>query len=923
MLRQYFLTHFVVYLLLLNLCYSNIVGELKICALRVSFLIDEDPSTSGNGKFLSSSEGINCGTLSVDSPPHDRPYFLSQIKAVSAYYDSVSYGKFKIDLAGSEVYPIDKDGSYTLDNSMSFYNPYDDTVDTESRITKLFIDAVEKAYEVDSIQVQDFDLIVIFHAGIGQDFSLPFLDPTPEDIPSTYVDDDMIKNYLDGFDFILNGHQISHGIILPETQNHLNYDISFDMFSDASFPCDYQFGITGTFALMMGFAIGLPPLWNIETGKSGVGIFGLMDQGSNNGRGILPAPPTAWSRIYAGWENPRVIYENNSCSLSTRSENEIIRVDINSDEYFLIENRDNSIKNGISIDSLQYLMWEESGRDSITPYIQILLDSTLLIKDSNNVIIGGDNYDIGLPGSGLLIWHVDESIIKTKIDNFSINANPNRYGVDLEEADGAQDIGFQSIFPFNDPSAGYFGDIWFRGNGEYYRSNPSFDGQNLEFGPNTYPNTNANNNSESNIKISNIGKSRKKMNFSIINEATILNYSNDSIFIKSVYDIYQNGKKQLVIKDDSLWIFELDSNENKSPFHFPESENIEILFNTAPNKTELFLFEYLENKQTKYFLYEFDILSKTMSLINQTIFDDYIYPMYSSENDSLILLSEQEWIIHNHSVKSSTGSYQYDQYSSELIYNESDQITNSKKINVESLSGLDLNGDAKLDILVLDSNGILVSLNNKLVQFSGFPLDFHLRAPILVADVISGYEQEIIAKSKDSNIIYIFSFSGDLLAEISSFDNEKLICVESLSNFNSIVTSKRIIKFGEYTNDSKNYWNFNHGNISRDRYVNIDNVWKNNSVTLDFGYSYPNPIDDDYGTIRIETKNAKSLEIKIYDLAGFPLKVFKRENLISNMKQINEFRWDVQNVESGVYFAIVKVFGDSKIEKVIKIAVLH
>ena len=29
-----------------------------------------------------------------------------------------------------------------------------------------------------------------------------------------------------------------------------------------------------------------------------------MDQGSNNGRGILPAPPTASSRIYAGWEVP-------------------------------------------------------------------------------------------------------------------------------------------------------------------------------------------------------------------------------------------------------------------------------------------------------------------------------------------------------------------------------------------------------------------------------------------------------------------------------------------------------------------------------------------------------------------------------------------------------------------------------------------
>ena len=43
----------------------------------------------------------------------------------------------------------------------------------------------------------------------------------------------------------------------------------------------------------------------------------------------------------------------------------------------------------------------------------------------------------------------------------------------------------------------------------------------------------------------------------------------------------------------------------------------------------------MENQQTKYFLYEFDILSKTVSLINKVMYDNYIYPIFSSENDSL------------------------------------------------------------------------------------------------------------------------------------------------------------------------------------------------------------------------------------------------------------------------------------------------
>ena len=85
----------------------------------------------------------------------------------------------------------------------------------------MFKDAIEKSYEEDSIKFSDYDLIVIFHAGIGQDFSLPFLDPTPEDIPSTFIDSEMIREYLGYPNVTVGNHIINKGIILPETQNHL------------------------------------------------------------------------------------------------------------------------------------------------------------------------------------------------------------------------------------------------------------------------------------------------------------------------------------------------------------------------------------------------------------------------------------------------------------------------------------------------------------------------------------------------------------------------------------------------------------------------------------------------------------------------------------------------------------------------------
>ena len=87
---------------------------------------------------------------------------------------------------------------------------------------------------------------MVFHAGIGQDFALPFLDPTPEDIPSTFVDQKMIFESTGNNGISVGPAIINQGIILPETQNHLQYDIAIDMFTNVSESCDYQYGLTGT-----------------------------------------------------------------------------------------------------------------------------------------------------------------------------------------------------------------------------------------------------------------------------------------------------------------------------------------------------------------------------------------------------------------------------------------------------------------------------------------------------------------------------------------------------------------------------------------------------------------------------------------------------------------------------------------------------
>ena len=198
---------------------SEIIGDLKVCAIRVSFPEDSALSTTGNGSFLTENLGLDCGVYTIDPAPHDKQYFESQIKAVDSYFRSVSYGNFGINIEESSVYPSDQNGSYTLENSMNFYNPYDSQEIQEERLTILFNDGLSAAFS-NGVDLKNYDLVVIFHAGIGQDFSLPFLDPTPEDIPSTFIDQKMIEEYY-GLSYLSFGEsQISKGIILPETQIH-------------------------------------------------------------------------------------------------------------------------------------------------------------------------------------------------------------------------------------------------------------------------------------------------------------------------------------------------------------------------------------------------------------------------------------------------------------------------------------------------------------------------------------------------------------------------------------------------------------------------------------------------------------------------------------------------------------------------------
>ena len=73
---------------------GDLVG---LIGVMVDFKEDDNPLTSGDGKFLEEldigfiddNDIPRCSKQILDPPPHDSSYFLSQLKAVKNYYYSI------------------------------------------------------------------------------------------------------------------------------------------------------------------------------------------------------------------------------------------------------------------------------------------------------------------------------------------------------------------------------------------------------------------------------------------------------------------------------------------------------------------------------------------------------------------------------------------------------------------------------------------------------------------------------------------------------------------------------------------------------------------------------------------------------------------------------------------------------------------
>jgi len=916
----------VLYFFSFQLVPAQVTGDLKIAFIRISFNAADIPGFTGSGDFLTTETEL-CGDYLIDPPPHNREYFESHIIAVNNYFKTVSYGAFGIDIDKSKVFPRASNSSYRLDRAMNFYNELGKESDHEYRITLLLKEAVEKAYEIDKINFNDFDLIAVIHPGLGQDFKLPFLDPTPEDIPSTFVDSDMIiSNFSEG---IMAGPSvITKGIILPESQNHPLMDPS--IFNALTEPCDLQYSITGTWALMIGFAAGLPPLWQIETGKSGVGIFGLMDQGSNNGRGIIPSPPNPWTRIYAGWEGFKEYRLPQKISLISAKKNDIAKIEISNSEYFLIENRNNWYRRYVGLDSARLSVWEKTG--DYPSYTKILFDSTGIQKDKNGVFVEINNYNMGMPASGILIWHINEQKIYNQISSYGINADINDKGVDLEEADGAQDIGFVSNL-LSDPSSGYWGDVWFPANDQYFRSNTV---SSLEFSNYTYPNSKTTNDNETGLVLNNFSRADTVMSFHLNTTYNAMHLPDENKSVLIQWDVDGDAKLDFIGTGDSLWwSSEL---ENPKSFYKTMNNNFQLSIGQDSDLVSLALIEcsalscnfssFIFNAIANTFILDWHFpsnLSSDIELIHSTgehIIVKVDKSFYKIDKNGATIIEPSESFF---SYTSSSGQVFY--YQDFTIKHNGYDKTKSMALSSIALADLDLDG--RVELIGVDLEGVLHAFDEHFNYMNGFPLKVKSSENLLIGNLIDNTHPEIIIETLDGDLM-ILNNEGKTQRILSLSDKSFLSSIGRYEGKSALMLGDRVLMFNETKDQTLNTWSYKNGSPNYNRSIAIDTLNQISSKLALFNknnsYAYPNPSYGKDVIFRLDVGDATSIKISIYDLAGYLITdiLIPKEKIFSNTKTSTlEVPWKINNVESGVYFAKVDVENDQQTsKKIIKVGII-
>ncbi len=242
----------------------NSTDTVRILAVMVEFQQDNDGNTFGNGKF-GSIYTQDYGTDILDPLPHDANYFRNHLEFAKNYFSKVSNGVFNISYT---VLP----NIVTVSKIMRDYSPPARSSDFNGlgNLAEEVWGLADQSFE---INFADYDLFTIFHAGVGREIPTPGSIGLDRDIPSVYLSEAAFKDIFGaaftGFPVNGGSFSIKNTAVLPSTENR-----EIESFGETYLQ---EFSINGLLVGTIASYIGLPDLFNTETGSSAIGRFGLMD----------------------------------------------------------------------------------------------------------------------------------------------------------------------------------------------------------------------------------------------------------------------------------------------------------------------------------------------------------------------------------------------------------------------------------------------------------------------------------------------------------------------------------------------------------------------------------------------------------------------------------------------------------------------
>jgi M6 family metalloprotease-like protein len=475
----------------INFQKRNRNDTLHVIAIRIEFNNgDPDSSvlTTGNGLFQIRRGGDKTESdyyykkdtviYKYDNFPHDSGYFATQLQTVRQYFKKVSRGHLELEFS---LYPSKEEpNGYAVPKPMTFYSPgakkksetWDDYYARKTKGLMSFIqDAIKYAAEdqqdspfaglkfnkSDSTILDEHNhktVFLIIHAGSsiitdGLETGNP---NTPSDMIDVFVNKELFHYYKDSLKLSGDGVTVQgkDPLFISEVM----------MCSETSNQDGLNWGIQGILVNQIARQLGIPDL---SYSVSGVGAFCIMDfAGYSAGKGFIPPYPSAWVRAFMGWDDVKIaslglkqtyhvkaltsVIDRDSSSAKNDNDTTILLVPINDHEYYLIENRQRNLAGNDSL--FRYDSTDYGRLISSYPYNVNIDSNVVATSGESNVISKVRNNDISLPASGMIVWHVDEKVIRERLSNNMVNADSSYRGVSLVEADGITDLGVTFVDAF-------------------------------------------------------------------------------------------------------------------------------------------------------------------------------------------------------------------------------------------------------------------------------------------------------------------------------------------------------------------------------------------------------------------------------------------------------------------------------------------